>query len=74
MSIHFHNFHFLRDEYRPCANPAFEQRVIIRQCVHCPKVDEEETGEYRKVEIPPQEPGDLTPADVHEKMYLLRRR
>jgi hypothetical protein len=38
--FHFHNFLYLREEYRLCKNPAFEQRIIIRQCVHCPKIDE----------------------------------
>jgi hypothetical protein len=38
--FHFHKFEYLREEYRLCKNPAFEQRIIIRQCVHCPKIDE----------------------------------
>jgi hypothetical protein len=38
--FHFHKFEYLRDEYRLCKNPVFEQRIIIRQCVHCPKIDE----------------------------------
>lgn len=45
--MHFHNFQYLREEYRSCKNPAFEQRIIIRQCVHCPKIDEMAMDTFR---------------------------
>ena len=45
--IHIHNFQHLREEYRPCKNPAFEQRIVIRQCVHCPKIDEYADDNFR---------------------------
>ena len=45
--LHIHNFQYLREEYRPCKNPAFEQRIVIRQCVHCPKIDEYADDNFR---------------------------
>ena len=46
--FHFHRYMELRKEWRPCKNPVFEQMFIIRQCVHCMKLDEYKLDQYRQ--------------------------
>jgi len=46
----FHEFVVLKEVYRLCKNPVFEQLIIIKQCVHCKKTDEYKTDTFRLVE------------------------
>jgi hypothetical protein len=46
-TLHVHDFRFLREEYRVCPNPAFEQKVVIRQCTNCLKISELHMDTFR---------------------------